>query len=87
MQDWNAQTVVEILQAKEKVDCTKEQYHRDVRSGMFEFHSRQIDLGNSDLYEYCKAEVERLDKEFGIPQHHIDQSMAELTAAPPPAAF
>lgn len=66
-QDINGQSAKEKLFAKEKIECTQTEYHRDVRDAIIDFKLRQSDLGNTELAAHCQSELERLDSQHGLP--------------------
>ena len=68
----NREKVNEILFAGEKIACSKEEYHTEVRDSILDYQLRMVDLGKSKEARHCLLEVERLDKEHGIPPHHKD---------------
>lgn len=55
----------EKLFAKEQIDCTKTEYHRDIRGVIDLAVVRQKDLGNEELEAFAAGELERLDKIHG----------------------
>lgn len=61
----NGTQAKEKIFAGEPVNCSKEDYHRDVRNGILDYQQRSKDLGRVDLEQRCKNEVERLDKIHG----------------------
>lgn len=66
-QDINAQRAKEMLFEKTQIECSKTEYHRDVRDGILDFELRQKDLGNKDLQDWCQSELKRLDAIHGLP--------------------
>lgn len=63
----NAQETKEQLFESKEIVCTKTEYHRDVRDAILDFQLRQKDLGNESLVKFCQSEIDRLDKEHGLP--------------------
>lgn len=63
----NGQKAKEHLFAKEKVECDKTEYHRDVRDAILDYKLRQKDIGNSELADHAQSEMDRLDKIHGLP--------------------
>lgn len=66
-QDINAQRAKELLFEKQPIECSKTEYHRDVRDGILDYQLRMKDLGRTDIEEFCKEEVKRLDEIHGLP--------------------
>lgn len=58
----------EKLYASEQIDCTKNEYHRDIRSTIDLYIVRQRDLGNEDRAAFAQAELDRLDAIHGLPE-------------------
>jgi len=63
--DMNSQRAKEKLFSKEKIECTRDEYHRDVRFAIDDYHRRMEDIGNAELSAFCKSELERLDALYG----------------------
>lgn len=55
------------LYDKKKIECDKTEYHRDVRNAILDFQLRHKDLGNEDTVKFCQSQIDRLDKEHGLP--------------------
>lgn len=75
----NREKTNELLFAKEKIACTKSEYHNEVRDAILDFQIRMADLGKADESKFCLKEIQRLDKEHGVPQHHVDQGREPLS--------
>ena len=69
----NREKTNEILFAKEKLVCSKAEYHTEVRDALLDYHLRVADLGWGEHSKHCLKELKRLDREHGVPQAHIDQ--------------
>ena len=65
--EMNGQKTMEMLFEKQEITCTKTEYHRDVRTAIETYHRRAVDLGKTDLAEFCQSQIDRLDKEHGLP--------------------
>ena len=67
--------MTELLFAEEKIDCSKEEYDREVRGAVLDYQRRMIDLGKDEIARHCQLEVNRLDATHGVPPAHIDQGL------------
>lgn len=62
----NAEEARQAIYEGKQVVCTKETYQHYIRDALLDYKARGDDLGNKELFTRCKAEIERLDKQFKI---------------------